>query len=303
MKKYTFLFGVGLACLLIYACKKTFVVRNYWDENNIKIDGKSPDWKQPFLYDPESKFYYKTSNDDKNFYLCIKIMEDKSQIKILKYGLTVWFDTTGKQKTKIGVKFPIEQEVRKSLKQQMNEEEEPEQNKGSANKSNKSESTKPMRKKMVEEQREMELIGFSALAKYSEKKENKVIVGLKNKMKIDVGLGFDSLDALIYEMSIPLSDLYKNPTALLADSNKILGLVMKSGYLGMNPPPEDKNSATTSGGQTGLPSSRPNGMGGAGGGQGGPNGGAPPPLPGGGVTNNMIEQITMTIKVKMAVKK
>jgi hypothetical protein len=275
MKKYI-LIVVALSVLSYSFSDKSFI-KNLWQETAIKVDGNCADWNQSFRYDNKSKFLYNISNDDKNLYICLKVMEEKNQLTILRYGLTFWFDTTGKKKERIGVGYPLELDMKKKANQENFMEPRP----------GEKIDMKAMKKKMVEEQKEIELTGFK-IPSYS---ENSIITGLKNKMKIEVGIGFDSVDAMVYEMLIPLSILYKNPTAMLADTNRTLGLMMISGV--------KKATLPTSAYETGMPSS----MGGVGGGGHGQQGGSRI------VTNNTdmrdggMVAISTNMRIKMAKRK
>ncbi len=49
-------------------------------------------------YDKEGKILYDVYDDEKNIYVNIKTSDYTSQVKILKMGLTVWFDQKSKKK-------------------------------------------------------------------------------------------------------------------------------------------------------------------------------------------------------------
>jgi hypothetical protein len=57
-------------------------------------------------FEDKSKFLFLFSNDDKNLYIDL-ITDDKAAIqKIMRYGLTTWFNPAGKHKKTLGIQFP-----------------------------------------------------------------------------------------------------------------------------------------------------------------------------------------------------
>lgn len=58
-------------------------------------------------YDEKSKFLFLISNDEKSLYIDY-ILADKAVIqKIMRFGLTTWFNPEGKHKKAMGIKFPV----------------------------------------------------------------------------------------------------------------------------------------------------------------------------------------------------
>jgi len=58
-------------------------------------------------YDEKSKFLYLLSNDEKSLHIDL-ILADKAAIqKIMRFGLTTWFNPEGKHKKAMGIKFPV----------------------------------------------------------------------------------------------------------------------------------------------------------------------------------------------------
>ncbi len=183
MKKYSLIILPFALILLSYSFSDKSFIKNLWQETAIKVDGNCADWNQSFRYDNKSKFLYNISNDDKNLYICLRVVEEKNQLTLLRYGFTLWFDTTGKKKERIGIGYPLELDMKRKANQENFMEPKP----------GEKIDMKAMKKNMVAVQTEMELTGFK-IPSYT---ENSIITGLKNKMKIEVGIGFDSLDAMV----------------------------------------------------------------------------------------------------------
>ena len=69
-----------------------------WQGTDVGIDGIINDWSNPLrFYDYKSKINYSISNNLKNIYLCIKISDRPTQMKILRAGMEFRIDPLGKK--------------------------------------------------------------------------------------------------------------------------------------------------------------------------------------------------------------
>ncbi len=75
--------------------------------NNIVIDGNPDEWATDWWLDPDGKFLCNVANDNDNIYIRLKISDDVTQQKIALLGLSVKFETNGKQKGKDVLKYPV----------------------------------------------------------------------------------------------------------------------------------------------------------------------------------------------------
>jgi hypothetical protein len=79
-----------------------------WQASPIVIDGDSKDWPSPYpKYDAKAMVAYATSNDGKNLYISMQSGDELTQMKILKQGLTVSIDTTGRKEAQLHINFPM----------------------------------------------------------------------------------------------------------------------------------------------------------------------------------------------------
>ena len=100
------LFALLLTTSLGHAQK--FILSSDWRDSVITIDGSAVDWEQPFRYfDSKSKLQYSVVNDAKYIYVSIKTNDPKAQMKIMRAGMDVWFDVTGKKKDIGTIHFPL----------------------------------------------------------------------------------------------------------------------------------------------------------------------------------------------------
>lgn len=72
------------------------------------VDGSIADWSLPLrFYDKDSHLQYSLANNDSMLYICFRVTEPEYQMKILKGGLTINIDTTGKKREDISLICPI----------------------------------------------------------------------------------------------------------------------------------------------------------------------------------------------------
>lgn len=94
-----------IATLLLTSCgsmhhagKTAEQMPGTWQVQPIVIDGDCKDWPSPYPnYDAKSMVAYATSNDEQNLYITMETGDEMTQLKILKQGMSVYIDTTGKK--------------------------------------------------------------------------------------------------------------------------------------------------------------------------------------------------------------
>ena len=83
-----------------------------WQATPIVIDGDSKDWPSPYPnYDSKAMVGYATSNDAQNLYITMETGDLLTQMKILKQGMTVSIDTTGRKEGQMSINFPLENDI------------------------------------------------------------------------------------------------------------------------------------------------------------------------------------------------
>ena len=81
-----------------------------WQESKVNIDGSNKDWPSPYPeYDDKASFGYCISNDKENLYITVETGDPATQLKIIRNGLTVWIDKTGKKEETTAINFPLPQ--------------------------------------------------------------------------------------------------------------------------------------------------------------------------------------------------
>ena len=103
---YTALIASGIL-LIPAACyaQKVDYYESHWQE------GPAPDGGEGFIdrmqSDSKGQFMFYFSNDENNLYITLIVAEKASLQKIMRYGLTTWFNPDAKHKKGLGIQFPV----------------------------------------------------------------------------------------------------------------------------------------------------------------------------------------------------
>ncbi len=99
---------IGLISLIISVagCGDT-EIDSKWKTQDIKIDGNDADWGNTLTYVDDLKSLVGVQNDGSFLYLCLVTSDRDLESKMLRMGLTVWFDRTASDDKKFGIKFPL----------------------------------------------------------------------------------------------------------------------------------------------------------------------------------------------------
>jgi hypothetical protein len=269
-----------LTIFVLSSCTHEIYNTLQWQSKKVTTDGRIPEWSNPLLlYDTKSKINYTISNDRQNLYVCMKISDEISQIKILQSGMEFRIDTLGKKKLPIAFIFPIAgQQVLQKGK--------------SAEKDKKGFSEDLYRSAMKQEQisqtKNAQVIGFKPPL-------GGFLSLLNTTSGISAAINMDSLGIMYYESIIPFSTFYKNEITA-ADTNKIFNFEIKVNAL---PAPSLTKTANDGGKKGG------GGMGGKGMGGGGKGGG----MKGGGQgsagfsgNNELFLSNRINVKMKISFK-
>lgn len=271
--------GLFLLALLVFSsCSDKIYSSLQWQSNKVTTDGRIPEWENPLrLYDTKSKVNYTISNDSKNLYVCMKIADEISQIKILQGGMEFRIDTSGKKTLPIAFIFPIagQQMLQKAKIAEKNK-------KGFSENIYRS----AMKQEQLSQTKNAQLIGFKPPL-------GGFLSLLTTTSGISAAINMDSLGIMYYETLIPFSTFYKDEITA-ADTNKIFGFEIKVNAL---PTPAMKDVSGGGGKGSGKGSG---GMGGGGMGGGGKSGGMKGAGQGGGNSSGNNELfVTNKINVKM----
>ncbi len=258
-------------CMLCTSCSGP-VYNSLWQKSPVKADGIPNEWSKPLKhYDTNTKIQYTFSNDWQNMYICIRATDDITQKKILRGGMVVWIDTTGKNKERTSITYPLPDLTTKS---------EPENERSNQD----GDSYRPKRK-FHNDHNEMQLNGF--------KPPVGGLVPLQNVDGIYVNLNVDSLDILTYEAVIPFRTFYRD-SLQMSDSSRVMSFKIVINGLPSGKKADqgaDNSAASSMGSNTMGGGGRPGG----GGSRGGKGGGTGP-------VNPLYESHSVKSQIKLSIK-
>ena len=167
------------------------------------IDGQPTDWADSLRYDPTSKLQYQVLNDGRTVYLRLKVADQATQARVLRRGLTIWLDTTGRHQRQFGVRYPLGG---------------PPPPNQTAPDPNASLADRRLRRTLaLAEMREMELLNYKG-------NKEPTLTDALSPLGVKVALGFNAQDDLIYELAVPLRLLYRRLPALNPGRVAVVGV-------------------------------------------------------------------------------
>ena len=240
---------------LICSCSPKVLYQCGWQNTPVSADGNPSEWRIPLrFYDSDTKLNYTLSNDDEKIYLCVRIVDELSQAKVIKNGLTIWFDTLAKKNKQCGILYPVPDRNAEETSQGDGG-----SRHGGGRKKDGSAELDAIKNRFLRQANQMQLVGF--------KKNIPDYLTSDNEYGINVSINWDVNNIMIYEAIIPFKTFYK-PALTAKDSLKTFDFAMTiHGF----PAPEKKDDGN-SGGGSGMGGG--GGMGGSGGMGGGGMGGS-----------------------------
>ncbi|WP_316744749.1 hypothetical protein [Pedobacter antarcticus] len=79
---------------------------NVWMNQPVIVDGNSREWHEPLNnFNSDTKLAFALGNDDKNLYLVVESLDEVTTGKVIRGGLTLNINTSGKKKDGIKINF------------------------------------------------------------------------------------------------------------------------------------------------------------------------------------------------------
>ena len=106
-KIFSWLFSLGLMMLLqpLSYSQKVDAYDCHWQAGQSPQDGE--EFINKMFFDEKSKMLFYLSNDEKDLYITLIVADPAAIQKIMRYGLTTWFNPEGKHKKELGIEFPL----------------------------------------------------------------------------------------------------------------------------------------------------------------------------------------------------
>ncbi len=95
------LFILGFGCVVLCSCSSTPEVASVWHRPS------QPESTSSFQYFEKEKIGISVSNDSARLHIVVKTIDRDTRAKIVRAGMTLWFDSTGSEKKIVGIHFPL----------------------------------------------------------------------------------------------------------------------------------------------------------------------------------------------------
>ncbi|MCX7973867.1 MAG: hypothetical protein N3B16_05135 [Candidatus Aminicenantes bacterium] len=204
-------FGFMAGC----ATFKTYRATCQWLDRQINIDGQTDDWKGAQFFLEKEQLLLGFINDQDFLYLHFVVSNRSRVAQIIRQGLTIWIDATGKKKKHWGIRYPVGGALGRRQFPPMF---------GRPEATGKKEP--PLKEERMEMPQELEIIK-------ADKDEPERIDLLQAKKEGLVIQAKPEKGVLVYELKIPLKFSEKNRLAIGAEPGKTISLGFETGELKM----------------------------------------------------------------------
>jgi hypothetical protein len=100
----------GGICLT--GCSHKMAPEGHFQETPVVADGSAGDWTLPLRFSNETyTLQYTVTNDNQNLYVCVLSNDYATQLRILKTGMSIYFDPKGEKNRTIGIVYPIKKQA------------------------------------------------------------------------------------------------------------------------------------------------------------------------------------------------
>lgn len=108
MKQFPrFFFLLPFLLILPFSGCREATFESAWSERPVIIDGRYSEWTAPIQYFDKPSMYMSFRNDRNDLFILIKAVDRRAQLKVLRLGMTIWFDSPDKKEKAWGVHYPV----------------------------------------------------------------------------------------------------------------------------------------------------------------------------------------------------
>ena len=204
------------------------------------VDGRATEWTDSLHYDLASKLQYQILNDGRAVYLRIKAADPTTQAKIVRLGLTVWLDTTGRNQHQFGVRFPLGGPLGGRGGAEGGDQQ-PDNTADSP--ADRQASRHERMSRVIANMREMELLNYKG-------NKEPTLTDAQSQLGVKAALAVDAQEDLIYELAVPLRLLYHKLPALTGGRPAVVGITIAGNK--WNPPVASPDGSVMNSGRSGM---------------------------------------------------
>jgi hypothetical protein len=189
-------------------CAHQLAPVGHYQDTPVIADGNADDWGLPLRFSNAAHTYeYSVSNDKKNVYICVISTDESMQMRMLRSGISIYFDPKGEKNKNITLEFPVKK---------------PEENNYNNGNPISSSSTKMTEDQLILQSDYYNTVGFANIENGQFAAGNK-----KNHIQVAIKLHDDSI--LVYEAVVPINDIPGvDPYGKSAKKNFSVGISVSS---------------------------------------------------------------------------
>jgi hypothetical protein len=107
-KNHLYLYSLIFIGILFCNCSQHLAPVGHYQDDAVSIDGNIDDWVLPLRFsNPEYTMHYSVTNDNKNIYICVLSKSQTWQRRMLKNGLSIYFDSRGEKNKNCSLIYPV----------------------------------------------------------------------------------------------------------------------------------------------------------------------------------------------------
>ena len=101
----------ALFLVFFAACSPKLAPVGHYQDTPVTADGNPADWTLPLRFsNSHYTLQYNVTNDDNNLYVAVSSADEATQFRILRSGMTLYFDPKGDKHKDISIHFPIQKQ-------------------------------------------------------------------------------------------------------------------------------------------------------------------------------------------------
>lgn len=239
-------FSLFLLTFFLVGCG-TFELSSNWRDREITVDGKSDDWMGEMIYFEEENISVGLLNDESFMYICMIAENPFVLNRVMRQGLTIWFDPDGGKEKAFGIKFPIGMQGRQGQRA-------PQRTRGEERIRGEEQDQERLQRAFRRSMAELEILGPG--------KDEKKRIAVEEATGIDIYLEATS-GLFVYELKVPLLHGEQQPYAVGAEAGSSVSIGLETPKIDRDAMRERMGGRSGMGGRGGMGGR--SGMGGRGG--------------------------------------
>ena len=188
------------------------------------IDGQPAEWTDSLHYDLKTKLQYQVLNDQRMVYVRLKAADPVAQAKLIRLGMVVWLDTTGRNQHQFGVRYPLGGSLAGRGPRAGAEGENEQADDATSSPADRRANRRTRMSLALAGMREMELLNYKG-------SKEPTLTDAQSQLGVKAAIAIDAQEDLVYELAVPLRLLYRKLPALGSGAVAVVGVTFDGGRL------------------------------------------------------------------------